>query len=310
MKRHFIVLLLASLPLAGCDAAKDPYARAAAAEAEGKLAEARTLYGEACAKAASSPLCTLAKSRADALLVREAYQALDAGEFGKAKELFTAAGAAEAPAVKAAAAVGLEDEELKAALAWEEAQKADKAAARNTIEGLAAGHTKTAPKAREWLAKNGPAMLLEEIKAACKQGGTGSCVELGEKMAELFPQSPEAAEAQKLVDEDYERIRKRLGEAEGLLVQRVEVALKQAKYDACVKEGSSPQPEESCLSTLDLPTNDPFATRVIDKAFDAKLAQLEDSGYVARFRERYKRVEETAEHDFTTWSKRGDKKKK
>jgi hypothetical protein len=309
MKRHFIVVLLASLPLAGCDAAKDPYARAAAAEAEGKLAEARTLYGEACTKNASSPLCTLAKSRSEALSVREAYATLDAGEFGKAKELFTAAGAAQAPGLKAAAALGLEDEELKAALAWEEAQKADKAAARGTIEGLAAGHTKAAPKAREWLAKNGPAMLLEEIKAACKQGGTGSCVELGEKMAELFPQSPEAAEAQKLVDEDYERIRKRLGEAEGLLVQRLEVALKKARYDACVNEGASPEPAENCLSTLDLTMNEPFATRVIDKAWDAKLAEIGDSGYVARFRERYKRVEEKTEHDFTTWSKRGDKKK-
>ncbi|UQA62465.1 hypothetical protein [Polyangium aurulentum] len=309
MKRHFIVLLLAALPLAGCDAAKDPYARAAAAEAEGKLGEARTLYGEACAKAASSPLCTLAKSRAEALSVREAYQALDAGEFGKAKELFTNAAAAESPAVKAAAAVGLEDEELKAALALEDAQKADKAAARGAMEGLAAGHTKAAPKAREWLAKNGPSMLLEEIKAACKQGGTGSCVELGEKMADLYPQSPEAAEAQRLVDEDYERIRKRLGEAEGLLVQRYEVALKKAKYDACVAEASSPQPEESCLSALELPPSDPFATRVIDKAFDTKLGEIGDAGYVARFRERYKRVEDKTEHDFTTWTKRGDKKK-
>lgn len=310
MKRHFIVLLLASLPLAGCDAAKDPYARAAAAESAGKLGEARTLYAEACAKAASSPLCTLAKGRAEALSVREAYQALDAGEFGKAKELFTQAGAAEAPAVKAAAAAGLEDEELKAGLALEEAQKADKAAARGAMEGLAAGHTKAAPKAREWLAKNGPAMLLEELKAACKEGGAGSCVELGEKMADLYPQSPEAAEAQTLVDAEYERIRKRLSEAEGLLVQRLEVYFKKAKYDACVTEGAAEQIETSCRGALDLSmSGDPFQTRVIEKAFDAKLAELGDPGYVNRFRERYKRIEEKGEHDFTTWGKRGDKKK-
>jgi hypothetical protein len=303
------IFLVSLVVLAGCDAAKEPYSRAAAAEAEGKLADAQALYAEVCTKAARSPLCALAQKRIEALTVKEAQQALGSGEWAKAKALFTKVQAAESTSVKIAAGTGLEDEELKAGLAWEDALALGRGAvARGAMEDLAKAHTAGALKAREWLAKNGPALLLEDIKAACNEGGKGSCVELGEKMAEVYPTSPEAAEAQKLVDAEYERIRKKLREVEALLVQRLEVYFKKTKFDLCVAEQVF-SPESSCRTALELPEEgELFSTGPIEKMFDQKLDELGDPGYVTRFRERYRHIERTGEHDFTTWDKRGDKK--
>jgi len=306
MKRLILTtFVLALFPLAGCDAAKEPYAKAAQAESEGKLAEARALYGEVCTKAATSPLCPLAKKRIPALGVREAYQALDAGEWSKAKELFTTAKTSDEPALKQAGDKGLEDEELVFGLKWDEAQKAEKPAARALMEEISGKHVKVAVKAREWLAKNAPGILLEEIKAACKKGGAGSCVELGDKMADVWPQSPEAAEAQKLVDAEYERIRKPLKDAEALLVQRLEVYQRKAKLDACNEEGLS-----DCLSELSMTEQDAaFSTGPIERMFATKLEEIGDPGYQKRFKDRYAAIESRGEHDFTKWEPRGDKKK-
>jgi len=310
MSRARFALIVSFLALAGCDAAKEPYSRAAAAEAEGKLAEAQTLYAEVCAKAADSPLCGLSKKRIEALAVKEAVGALEAGDWTKAKDLFTKGKGAEATGVKIAAEISLEDEELKAGLAWEDTQKQEKGSARVGIEDLAKAHSAVAPKAREWLAKNGPALLLEDIKGACREGGKGSCVELGESMAEMYASSPEAAEAQKLVDAEYDRIRKKLRDCEALLVQRLEVYFKKARFDICMGENTSSEPEMACRNLLELPDQgELFSTGPIDRMFEQRLGELGDPGYVKRFRERYSHIESTGEHDFTTWDKRGDKKK-
>lgn len=308
-------VLCLGLLLLGCNAAKEPLARAGKAEADGNLAEAAKLYGEVCEKAKDSPLCPIARARADRLKVREAYKALDEGQFSKAKELFNAAAAAADGATKRAAAAGLGDAELKAGLAWDEAAAAsDKAAARAKMEELAAGSSAMAPKARQWLAKNGSPDLLAEVKAACKPDGVGSCVELGKKIADLYPGSPEAEEAARLSQSEYARLQPLLRQAENLLIQRLEVYNKKAKYALCLEERSGGEADSdapaSCQGDLSLSEKDiNFPVHIIDEALEKKLGEVHDPGYVKAFNERYKRIGDSGEHDGEPWPKPGEKAK-
>lgn len=306
--------LLAALWLFGCDAGNEPFKRAAEAEAAGKLGEAKGLYAEVCAKAADSPLCPVAKRRAAQLGVKEAYKHLAEGQYKTAKELLDAAAGAEDAGVKRAATAALTDPELTAGLAWEEASTAtDKAKARAKMDELAAGHSAVAPRAREWLGKNAPSILLAEMKSACRPDGQGSCVELGEKMATMYATSPEAAEAARLVDEEYKRTQPLLKQAERLLIQRLEVYNKKARYDLCVRD-FMPAPggtaEYACAGSLEMePSENMFSTRVIEQYWDKKLEEIHDPGHIKRLKERYSRIEDKGEYDPEPWPKPGEKPK-
>lgn len=311
MRKRTVVLLC--FLLLGCNAAKEPLARAGKADAEGNLAEAAKAYGEVCEKAKDSPLCAIARAKADRLKVKEAYKALDEGQFGKAKEMFTAAAAAEDGATKRAATAGLEEPALKAGLVWDEAAAAsDKASVRAKMEELAAGNSTVAPRAREWLAKNGPPGLLVEVKAACKPDGVSSCMELGKKMAELYLGSPEEAEAAKLVEGEYARLAPLLRQAENLLIQRSEVYNKKAKYELCLGDRREHEDGSSvvCQEELSLTEKDiNFPVQVIAQALEKKLGEVHDPGYVKAFNDRYKRIEESGEYDGEAWPKPGEKAK-
>jgi len=309
MRKASMVLL--SVFLFGCDAAKEPLARAGRAEDEGNLAEAAKLYGEVCATAKDSPLCAIAKKKGARLEVKEGYKALDEGQFGKAKERYSVAAAGEDPVAKRAAAAALEDAELTAGLAWEQAAAAtDKALSRAAVEELAAGHSMVAPRAREWLAKNGPAVLLAEVKAACKPDGVGSCVELGKAMVNQYPSSPEAGEAGAIVASEYARLQPALRQAENLLIQRLEVYNKEAKVALCVEARGGQDPDAECYATIGVtPGEIERPKRAIDPALDKKLTEIHDPGYVKAFRERYAKVTESGEYDGEPWPKPGEKAK-
>lgn len=299
-----VLIALGALVL-GCEAGKEPLSRAGQLEAEGNFGEASKLYTETCEKAKDSPLCLIAKKRAERLRVKEGYKALDEGQFGKAKELFTAAAASEDPAVKRTATAALEEPALKAGIAWDEASAAsDKAAARAKVEELAEGHTAVAPRAREWLTKNGPAVLLAEVKNACKPDGAGSCMELGAALAKRYPSSPEATEAGKLVEDEYKRLQPTLRLTENLLIQRLEVYTKESKVALCVEERGGQDPEGECYEKvgvtqreIDLPKG------ALDPAFDKKLVEVHDPGYVKAFRERMRKISEGGEYDGEPWPK-------
>jgi hypothetical protein len=305
--------LLFSLWLCGCDAAKDPFSRAVAAEGAGNMAEARTLYAEVCTKAADSPLCPVATRRAAQSFVREAFALVDKGQYAQAKDLFTKAQAAGDAAVARAATAALDDAEFKAGLVWEQAAMApDRAAARKQMLELVEGKSAFSPKAREWLAKNEPQLLLAEIKAACKPDGEGSCSELGKKMADLYPSSSEATEAAALVKADFARVVPVLRQAEGLLVQRLEVFNKKAKFDLCVQQTEADPvvpPESVCASDMNLTESEvKFSTGPIEQMWDKKMAEIHDPALVKQMRDRFQAVADRGEYDRVVWKGPSDKR--
>lgn len=301
--------LVCALVLAGCDGAKEPMAKAREAEAAGKWAEAKTFYADVCKAKADSPFCPVAKQRIDAISAIEAMTLITEGNYAKAKE--QSATLTDGPGKRALDAMA----KTKAMTVWasfEDANAgADKAAARAKMEELAATSSPVADKAKEWLTKNGPALLFAEIKAACKADGSGSCSDLGKKMAKAYPSAPELAETQTLVDAEYKRLYPVLKQAESLLVQRLEVFNWQAKRDLCVKfvDSNSESEVQGCNEAIGIPADrgDPFNTDFLEKAWKKKLDEVHDPGFIKSLEDRWSIVASAGTYDPASLPKPGDK---
>ena len=301
--------LVFTLLLTGCDSAKEPMAKAREAEAAGKIAEAKTLYAEVCKASEKSPFCPIAKEHIEALSVREAIQFANEGNVAKVKE--AGASLAGAPAKRAFDALG-KTKVMSSHAAFEEASAAtDKTAARAKMEELATSGSPVSDKAQEWLAKNGPGLMLAEVKAACKPDGTGSCSELGKKIAKTYPSAAEFTEAQGLVDAEYKRLYPVLKQAEGLLVQRLEVFNWQAKRDLCVKliDPNAESEIQGCSEAVGIPSDrgDPFNTDFLERAWKKKLEEVRDPGMIKVLEERWSKIASAGIYDPANLPKPGDK---
>ena len=289
---------LAAVLLAGCDAGQDPLARGAEAEGAGNLAEARARYQEVCAK--GSKHCPLATRLLERLAVKEAWKAIGAGEYGKAKIALATGTASTDAAVKAAAEAASRDVAYVDGLAWEEAAALpDKEQALPRIEALVDLGVPASAQARAWLAKNRPGVLLARVKAACVAGARVSCAEAGRALASLHPESPENAEAQRLVEADYARVYPLLGQAERLIIQRVEVydheqlaAINAEKYPGGAEESAKLGGDRH------LPT-----PAFLDGAWKKKLEEIGDPLFVKALEARYARAGSAGEQDPEPWPK-------
>lgn len=307
--RQCAIALIGLLALAGCDGAKEPMAKAREAEAAGKMAEAKTLYADVCKAKEDSPFCPVAKQHIDAIAANEVMALIAEGNYAKAKEQSAALTAGPAKRVLDALA---KTKAMSVRAAFEEANAgADKAATRAKMEELAATSSPVADKAKEWLTKNGPGLLLAEVKTACKADGSGSCSDLGKKMAKAYPSTPEAAETQSLVDAEYKRLYPVLKQAEALLVQRLEVSNWQAKRDLCVKlvDSNSESEVQGCNETVGIPSDrgDPFNTDFLEKAWKKKLDEVHDPGFVKSLEDRWSTVASAGTYDPASLPKPGEK---
>lgn len=290
-------LAVALLP--GCDAGADLLAQGAAAEGAGDLAAARAKYKEACDKVAKH--CPLATRLGERLAVKEAWKAIDAGEYGKARTALDLARAATDPGVKAAADAVSQAPEYVQGLAWEEASAlTDKELALPKIEALADLGAPVSARARAWLDTNRPGILLARVKSACQPGARKACAEAGKTLATLYPASPENAEAQPLVQADYQRVFPLLKQAEGLIIQRVESYDKDQLVTLCVNSGTvtSAGCEAQVVGARHLPTPSFLAG-----AWRKKLEEIGDPFFVKSLEARYARAEAAGEHDPEPWPK-------
>jgi hypothetical protein len=239
MTRAIALAALLALPLAGCDAGRRPFAEAGRAEAEGRFDDAIARYAAVCSKAPASPLCARAEARADRLVVRQAITAIADKRFGQAKPwLDTAAGSKDPVAREAAAQVAASPDFVQG-LAWMEAAAIeDHRQALPKMEALASADVTSSADARAWVEKNRPAIMLEDVQAACVPAPPehASCVATGRKLAALYPRSPEAAAARKLVEAEYRRMVPVLREAETVLMRAVPIGRGSAKVERCMQQ--------------------------------------------------------------------------
>jgi hypothetical protein len=172
---------------------------------------------------------------------------------------------------------------------------ADKNMALVTMEGVAREPSVLAPKAKEWLDKNRPALLLAQVKAVCVPGGAGSCVEAAKKLAAAHPDSPEDREAAGLMAAEYKRLYPVIKELEALLIQRVMVHDKEKKIELCKQFGGS---EEDCAekhSTSPVPT-----LSYLSGFWGQKFTGIRDPHYRKRFEARWDKAAQ-GEYDPETW---------
>jgi hypothetical protein len=306
---------LAAILLAGCDHGREPLARGADAEARGDFAEAVTQYGAVCNSASS--LCPVAVRRIERLKLLSADKALSAGEYRKAKAAIDLAVASADESVKhAAEAMSLSKQpEIEQGIAWEEASSSAKPEdALPAMEGIAAASVPVSAKAREWLEKNRPRILLDRVKAACAPQGVGACASLGRDLARLHPTSPENAEATKLVEADYARLFPRLREAENLIGQQVILFERARKITWCMRDkanegdpqgGESDKPSEVFRTPCEteVPSEAIPTASFLTAAWDKKLLEIHDPTFTRPLADRMARAAAEGLHDPEAWPK-------
>lgn len=320
MKRAtaFGLYVLSTTLLLGCDHGREPLARGADAEALGNLAEAATQYRAVCESGSS--LCPIATRRIERIKLVEADKALSSGEHKKAKAAIDLALASTDEGVKRAALAMSTLPDLEKGIAWEEASALAKPdETRTAMESLAGGSFAVSPKAREWLEKNRPGLLLGAIKAACSPQGTGACAERGRELARLHPTSPENAEASKLVEADYARLFPRLQEAENLIGQQVMIYERDRKVYWCMRDkvndgdtadGNFDKPDESFRAgcEADVPAEAMPTAAFLAKAWEKKLAEIHDPTFTKPLGDRMDRAAKEGLHDPEPWPKPTGKK--
>ncbi len=170
-ERDRLRVVLASLTavlLVCCDAGKEPYKEAVGLDEKGQLREAAEKYDGVCRRNPKSELCPTATSRAGALRLKLALQAMDGGKFADAEKTLKVVAETGDGDAKTKAEAQLASKDLIQGLVYERAVgKTDKRAALKDIEAVAASGTPIAAKAAEWLTKERPPLLLADATAVC-----------------------------------------------------------------------------------------------------------------------------------------------
>jgi hypothetical protein len=102
-----------------------------------------------------------------------------------------------------------------------------------------------------------------------------------------------------------------LKQAEGLLVQRLEVFNWQAKRDLCVKfvDSNSESEVQACNEAIGIPADrgDPFNTDFLEKAWKKKLDEIHDTGLMKSLEDRWSTVASSGVYDPASLPKPGEK---
>ena len=304
--RAATLMMLGALALAGCDAARAPFAAGADAEAAGKLDDAIARYDEVCARAGTSALCARAAVRADRLRFRRALAAIDDKRFGVAKRELEAITGSKDAATHAAAAALAAAPDLVQGAAWDEASAlTDKRAALPRVEALASAHVSVSADAEAWLTKHRPALLLEDVKAACgpalakkpdpTDGGDPaedpSCSELGKNLALLHADAPETAEAARIVDAEYRRMYPALKKTQALIQKEHAMGEREQRIQDCMSAiGPAVDPvgsriwmvREQCEDRER--KEDPMASSALSSDWDDVSKEIRDPAIAARLK--------------------------
>jgi hypothetical protein len=290
----FSATLLSASALAGCDPGKEPFLNGALAEEKGDYAAAAPNYEEVCTK--KSQLCDAARKRQARMALKRAMKAIDDGHYKEAKGLLDALNPSPDPTTTEEATALLALPELLQGILYEDAlANPDKTLAMGAMEGIAREPSALAPKAKEWLDKNRPALLLAQAKDACA-GGKGDCVDLAKKLQTEHPESPEAKEAATLAADSYKRLYPKLKDLENLLIQRVGVYDKDTKMELCKKSGAS---EDDCNQRV---TGEGPTLSYLEDFWKKKLTDLGDTHYTAHFQKRWDKAS-AGEYDPEPWPK-------
>lgn len=252
-KRWFRSLVTAGLAVtaAACSSpAKSVMTDAAALEAQGKLEEAAAKLEMGCALSPSAEPCPASDAKAAETWQSAAEKAMTEGRYRDAERLFHRATLTADEAGKTRIRERLGKDDLVQGLLYERALGvADKAAAAEILEAVAKHDVPAGAKAKEWLAKERPALLAAAVLAACGPAHEGSCTKTWAAFQATSAKGPELEKAQAAAEAEERRVYPLRVQAEGFLPVFLGRNKKKAEYDKCLTgtgEGETTSPEADC----------------------------------------------------------------
>ncbi len=283
-----------SLTTAACSSpAKNVMTDAAALEAQGKLEEAAAKLETGCALSPSAEPCPASDAKATETWQKAAEKAVTEGRYRDAERLFhrallTAANDAEKATIRERIAKG----DLVTGLLYERALGiADKAASAALMEDVAKREGPAAAKAKGWLDKERPPLLVAAVMAACGPAHEGSCTKTWEALQASGAKGPEIDKAQAAAEAEERRVYPLRVQAEGFLpvfLGRYRAKEEMAKCVAQMGDGESATPEADCAGRLGggAPDDDFDSINNQNTLFRRTLKQIGDAQIVKDFEAR------------------------
>lgn len=232
----------------GCSASgPDVVPEAEALEGQGKFEEAAAKFEIACANRPDDAKCPSSGERAAKARLKAAEKAMSEGRYADAEKTLLHAFLTAEGAVQTEIADKLASADLKDGLRYQRALLLpEKALTKKTLDEIAAsGAPAVQAKAKEWLDKERPALLIAAVKDACGPAHKGSCTSAFAKLKEAGLKGPEADEAQAIAEEEERRVYPKRVEAERFLAVFASQKTKENGVEKCVEEGSAGAPGQT-----------------------------------------------------------------
>jgi hypothetical protein len=292
------------LAAAACSSpAKNVMTDAAALEAQGKLEEAAAKLEMGCALSPSAEPCPASDGKASETWQKAAEKAASEGRYRDAERLLHRAlltTADDAGKAKIRERIGKED--LAQGLLYERALGiADKAAAAAVMEDVAKHEAPAGAKAKEWLAKERPALLTAAVMAACGPEREGSCTKSWAALQASGAKGPDVDKAQAAAEAEERRVYPLRVQAEGFLPVFLGRYRKKEELAKCLSgtgEGETTSPEADCSNKVwNMSAEDRYdGDKNQDTLFRRTLKQIGDSALVADLEARRAAAETSGNH--------------
>ncbi len=231
----------------GCSASgPDVVPEAEALEGQGKFEEAAAKFEIACANRPDDAKCPSSGERAAKARIKAAEKAMSEGRYTDAEKTLLRAFLTAEGAVQTEIADKLASADLKDGLRYQRALLlGDKALTKKTLDEIAAsGAPAVQAKAKEWLDKERPALLIAAVKDACGPAHKGSCTSAFAKLKEAGLKGAEADEATAIAEAEERRIYPRRIEAERFIAVFASQKTKEDGVAKCVEEEGADTPTE------------------------------------------------------------------
>jgi hypothetical protein len=209
-----------AIAAAGCGSpAKNVLSDAAALEGQGKLEEAAAKLEMGCALSPSAEPCPGSDAKACETWQKAAEKAVTEGRYRDAEKLFHRATLTADDAAKAKIRERIGKDDLVQGLRYERTVfLADKAQALAIMDEIAKKEAApAAAKAKEWLAKERPALLTAAVMAACGPQHEGSCTKTWAALQASGGKGPEVDKAQAAAEAEERRVYPLRVQAEGFI---------------------------------------------------------------------------------------------
>jgi hypothetical protein len=290
-----------SMLVASCGSpAQSVLSDASALEAQGKLEEAAARLEMGCALSPAAEPCPASDARAAETWQKAAEKAVTEGRYRDAERLLHRALLTADDAAKAAIAARMARDDLVQGLRYERSLGlADKSQIAGIFGDIAKHEAPAAAKAKEWLDKERPGILVAAVMSACGPEHEGSCTRAWSALQASGAKGPEVDKAQAAAEAEERRVYPLRVQAEGFLPVFVGRHRKRDEYAKCVATmapGESMSPEGECFDrvwTGTAPEEKYDSDRNQDNQFRRTLMKIADPALVEELRARGAAAETT-----------------